>query len=326
MRNVFISGGAGFIGGHLTARLLDGIAQGVVVYDNFSSGGPEHLGNLRNDARLTLVQNDIQNLPALTEAMSGADIVFHLASNPDISKAATQPDIDFWQGTYLTQNVLEAMRVQGVKRIVYASGSGVYGEKVEFAFPESYGPLVPISTYAASKIAGEALISSYCHMFDLTAVVFRFANVVGPGQTHGVGYDFLHRLAQNPSELTILGDGTQCKSYLHVDDVLAAVLLCEQRTKTRYEIYNVATEDCITVREIADIALEVLGLDKESVRYRFTGGDRGWKGDVPVIRFDLEKIQGLGWSASRSSRQAIRASLEAMWGMRKAQTTGPGET
>ena len=319
MRNVFISGGAGFIGGHLTARLLDGIAQRVVVYDNFSSGGPEHLVHLQNDARLTVIQNDIQNLHALTEAMIGADIVFHLASNPDISKAATQPDIDFWQGTYLTQNVLEAMRVQGVKRIVYTSGSGVYGERRDFPFPEDYGPLAPISTYAASKIAGEALISSYCHMFDMTAVVFRFANVVGPGQTHGVGYDFLHRLAQNPNELTILGDGTQSKSYIHVDDVLEAVLLCEQRTETRYEIYNVATQDHITVREIADAALEVIGLDKESVRYRFTGGDRGWKGDVPVIRFDLRKIQALGWTACRSSREAIRASLEGMWGRRKTQ-------
>lgn len=313
MRNIFVTGGAGFIGSHLTRRLLTlaGVER-VAIYDNFSSGTRRHLEAIGGDPRVAVIEADLKDLPRLTAAMAGSDTVFHLAANPDIAKAVTQPDIDFWEGTYLAQNTLEAMRVNGVRRLLYMSGSGVYGENARVAFPESYGPCLPISTYGASKLACEALISAYCHMFEFTARAFRFANVVGPRQTHGVGYDFVRRLKQDPTQLRILGDGSQSKSYIHVDDILAAVLLANERCAARYDVFNVATDDYITVKQIADLAVQVCGLAPERVRYDFTGGDRGWKGDVPIVRFDCTKIKTLGWTCRRTSAEAMRDSMSAM--------------
>lgn len=313
MRNVFVCGGAGFIGSHLTARLLqrEAVTQ-VVVYDNFSSGTRAHLQSVQGDPRLRIVAGDAKDLKSLTAAMAGCDTVFHFAANPDIAKAVTQPDIDFWEGTYLAQNVLEAMRVNQAGRLLYMSGSGVYGENASVAFTEDHGPNRPISTYGASKLACEALICAYAHMFGLTACAFRFANVVGPRQTHGVGYDFVRRLRQDPTRLRILGDGRQSKSYIHVDDILEAVLLAHAQSAERYDVFNVATGDYITVQEIAELAAEVCGLPPGSVRHEFTGGDRGWKGDVPVVRFDCTKIQALGWKCRRNSAQALRDSMTAM--------------
>ena len=184
----------------------------------------------------------------------------HLAANPDIAKAITQPDIDFWEGTYLTQNVLEAMRQTGAARIFYTSGSGEYGEDSAVDFPESYGPCIPISTYGASKLASESLIAAYCHMFGLVARVFRFANVVGRRQTHGVGYRFHPPAEERFNVLRILGDGTQKKSYVHVDDVLEAIFIVAANAIKPYEVFNVATDDYITVRQIADLAVAIAGL------------------------------------------------------------------
>jgi UDP-glucose 4-epimerase len=313
MRLIFVSGGAGFIGSHLTRRLLatPGVER-VVVYDNFSSGTRSHLGDCLSDRRLQIAEGDIKELPKLTSAMAGADTVFHLAANPDIAKAVTRPDIDFWEGTYLAQNVLEAMRVNGVGRLLYMSGSGVYGENAGVEFAEDYGPCRPISTYGASKLGCEALVSAYCHMFELTARAFRFANVVGPRQTHGVGYDFVRRLKNDPSRLRILGDGLQSKSYIHVDDILDAVFLANERCAARFDVFNVATGDYITVREIADAALSVCGLQPNQVKYEFTGGDRGWKGDVPIVRFNCDKIRSLGWTCRRNSFEAMRDAMNAM--------------
>lgn len=313
MRNIFISGGAGFIGSHLTSRLL-GLpsVEQVVVFDNFSSGTREHLKPVAADRRLRIVQGDLKEVAAVKEAMRGADTVFHLAANPDIAKAVTQPDIDFWEGTYLAQNVLEAIRVNRVPRLLYMSGSGIYGENASVAFAENYGPCLPISTYGASKLACEALICSYCHMFGLTARAFRFANVVGPRQTHGVGYDFVRRLRKDPTQLRILGDGSQSKSYIHVEDILGAVLLAHDKAKSGYDVFNVATDDYITVKQIADLAVQVSELSPASVRYDFTGGDRGWKGDVPIVRFDCAKIKSLGWKCRRNSAEAVRDAMSAM--------------
>jgi UDP-glucose 4-epimerase len=208
--------------------------------------------------------------------------------------------------------VLEAMRIAGVPRITYASGSGVYGDTGTLATHEDYAPLLPISTYGASKLAGEALICSYCHMFDLRGFAFRFANVVGPHQTHGVGYDFIRSLRRDPSHLRILGDGTQSKSYVHINDVLDAVACAERRREGRYEVFNVGTDDFITVTEIAYLAMEILGISRQSVEIIYTGGSRGWRGDVPVVRLDLTRIHSLGWKATRGSADALRASMQAM--------------
>ena len=285
----FIVGGAGFIGSHFTA-----------------------------DPRFRAVRGDVEDARALAAAMDGHDVVIHLASNPDIARAAREPTIDFTQGTALTSAVVEAMRTTSAKRILYASGSGVYGELGTREGTEDMGPLIPVSTYGASKLAGEALIASYAYMFGLSGCGFRFGNVVGPRQTHGVGFDFARRLlaaqavGEDPITLRILGDGTQSKSYVLVSDIVRAVLTAHDKTTTPFSAYNVATGDYITVAEIAALAVECVELPKERVIFAYTGGDRGWKGDVPIVRLDTARIQGLGWRCEHSTREALRRSMLAM--------------
>lgn len=309
----FVTGGAGFIGSHLLGRLLGSKGtEKVVIYDNFTSGQRSYLQAHASDGRLSVVEADLKDADRLREAMDGSDTIFHLAANPDIAKAITQPDIDFWEGTYLTQNVLEAMRQTGATHIFYTSGSGVYGEDPAVDFAENHGPCIPISTYGASKLASESLMSAYCHMFGLVARVFRFANVVGPRQTHGVGYDFIRRLRSDATSLRILGDGSQKKSYIHVDDVLDAIFLVAAKAVKSYDVFNVATDDYVTVRQIAELAVTIAGLQPNGVRFDFTGGDRGWKGDVPIVRFDSSKIRALGWRNRRSSAEALSDAMEAM--------------
>ena len=309
----FLVGGAGFIGSHFADRLLADVSVlAVTLFDNFSSGREWHFEAHHGDPRFRVVRGDVKDLDLLTAAMQGHNIIIHMASNPDIARAATEPDIDFREGTYLTNNVVEAMRRSGTTTILYASGSGVYGDLGEKEVEEDYGPLTPISTYGASKLAGEALIAAYCHMFDFTGRVFRFGNVVGARQTHGVGFDFVRQLLRNPRKLRILGDGTQSKSYIHVQDVVDAVLLVGKRSNIGFAAYNVATGDYITVTEIAELAVECVGLHRDQVTFEYTGGNRGWKGDVPIVRLNTDRMRRLGWTCSSGSREALRCSMLAM--------------
>jgi UDP-glucose 4-epimerase len=310
----FIVGGAGFIGSHFVDELLaDPDAERVTVYDNFSSGREWHLAEHSDDDRLTVVRGDANDPGALTEAMAGHDLVIHLASNPDIAVAMANPAIDFDDGTLISHHVVEAMRRGGVPTIAYASGSGVYGDLGELEASEDHGPLVPVSTYGASKLAGEGLISAYAHMFDNRGLVFRFGNVVGRRQTHGVGFDFIRRLRQDPSRLEVMGDGAQSKSYILVSDVVAAVLRAvDEGGPGPFRAYNVATGDYITVREIVSLALDVLGLDPGDVEISYGPTNRGWKGDVPVVRLNTDRIRGLGWSPTAGSADALRKSMKAM--------------
>ncbi len=311
MSSYFITGGAGFIGSHLTDRLLaDAAVEAVTLYDNFSSGRRWHFERHLADARLSVVEADVKDADRLAAAMGGHGTVVHLASNPDIARAASEPDVDFMEGTLLTRNVLEAMRRCRCRRILYVSGSGVYGDLGRVEADEDFGPLAPISTYGASKLAGEAMISAYCHMFGLRGAAFRLANVVGPRQTHGVGLDFARRLLADGTRLAILGNGSQSKSYIHVGDVVSALLLVEAHGAKPFDAFNVATGDYLTVTEIADLAVRCLGL--EGVSYDYGGGDRGWKGDVPVVRLNTDRIQGLGWRCRRSSREAMGAALASL--------------
>jgi len=313
-RNWLVVGGAGFIGGHLVARLLSESQEvgRVTVYDNFSSGRDAHLEAVRDDPRLAVIHADVGDLDALVDAAHGHQVLVHLASNPDIARAADEPSIDFDQGTLLTHHVVEAARRAAVGRILYSSGSGVYGDIGEIEADEDRGPLHPISTYGASKLAGEALISAYCSMFGLSARVFRFGNVVGPWQTHGVGLDFVRALLDDPTRLRILGDGTQSKSYIHVDDVVEAMVTANRVGGERFQVFNVATGDYITVREIADLAATCVGLDPVALQYEFTGGDRGWRGDVPIVRIATARVRSLGWAPTRSSREALQESMTAL--------------
>ena len=310
--NIIVIGGAGFIGSFFSTQLLK---QGnhVTIFDNFTSGTKDHISHIISHEKLKVVEGDLKDLDAITNAMNGQDLVIHTAANPDIAKAITEPTIDFWEGTYLTNNLLEAMRTTGTKRIVYTSGSGVYGEYEGLPFPEDHGPNIPISTYGASKLGCEALIQSYVHMFGFTALIFRFANVVGPKQTHGVGYDFLRKLKNDPTKLAVLGDGSQDKSYIHVSDIFDAFSVASQHmTDKRLQIYNVASNDTITVKEIAFLAIETMGLDQSTVDIQFGTAPRGWAGDVPVIDLDCTKLKEIGWSTDISSRKAIIMSLQSM--------------
>lgn len=313
IERICVVGGAGFIGSHFVTELLgDPSVRAVTVFDNFSSGREWHLEEVRDDPRLAVVRGDVGDLEALTEAVHGHDTVIHLASNPDIAAAVTNPAIDFDQGTRLTHHVAEAVRLAGVGRVLYASGSGVYGDLGEIEATEDHGPMVPTSTYGASKLAGEALLASYAAMFDLTVRAFRFGNVVGPHQTHGVGYDFVRRLIADPTRLRILGDGQQSKSYIHVDDIVAAVLLAGSVAETPFDAFNVATGDYVTVTEIAELAMEVVGIPAGKTVFEYTGGARGWKGDVPIVRINTDKIRGLGWANKRSGIEALRDSMTSM--------------
>jgi UDP-glucose 4-epimerase len=320
MGRSFVAGGAGFIGSHLVHELLRRPNEEVVIFDNFSSGDKAYLADVLDDERLELVVGDLQSAEDVTRAMVGCTQVFHFAANPDIARAVTEPTIDFWQGTYLTNNVIDAMRINEVGRITYASGSGVYGDRGLEEVNEAFGPLVPVSTYGASKLACEALLAAYVHMFGMDAVVFRFANVVGARQTHGVTYDFVRRLLDDPTRLQILGDGTQSKSYIHVSDVVSAMLMLSDQKTAGFEVFNAGTGDYITVTEIADQVAERMGL--AGVEYEYTGGTRGWRGDVPVVRFNSDKLHARGWACRHSSREALMDSIDS--NIREAQRGATG--
>tara|TARA_X000000950_G_scaffold289303_1_gene411752 strand:- start:10484 stop:11452 length:969 start_codon:yes stop_codon:yes gene_type:complete len=307
-----IVGGGGFIGSYVTDKLLsDDSTSKVTVYDNFCSGKKWHLKEHADNKKFELVERDIYQ-DDIYECSQSIDVVIMLAANADIAAATNDPQVDFNQGTYLLQIVLEAMRKGGCDKLLYASGSGVYGETGYEFVNEEYSPMEPISTYGASKLGCEALICSYCHMFDIKASAFRFGNVVGGRQTHGVAYDFIRRLKKESSFLDILGDGMQSKPYIHVDDVISAMFIALKNQNKIYDVYNVAPHDPATVNEIADIVLEELNIKKSDCEYKYSGGNRGWKGDVPIVRLDTQKISDLGWESSMNSVEAIKKSVSEM--------------
>jgi UDP-glucose 4-epimerase len=306
----FITGGAGFIGSNMTDRLLNDNDNEVTVYDNFCSGKMSYIEHHLKDKRFRLIKGDMLDLPLLKKSIKGHDFVFHFAANPDIAKSMLETDLDLRLGIIATYNVVESMRTTGVKMLAYSSGSGVYGDVGPTQTAENFGPLLPVSMYGASKLGAEGVISAFCGMFDLQAWIFRFANVVGPRQTHGVGFDFIRKLKREPHKLKILGDGSQSKSYIHVIDVIDAMLYVIKKQRQSMNVFNVATDDYITVNEIAEIVTEEIKL--LDVKFEHTSGSRGWKGDVPVVRFDIEKIHKLGWKSKYSSRQAIQLSIQAL--------------
>ena len=303
----FITGGAGFIGSNIT-NILISEGHSVTIYDNFISGKEEFIKHHYKNPLFKCVKGDLLDKDKLIEAIKDHDIVFHFAANPDIAKSMIETDLDLRLGIIATYNVVEAMRLNGVKKIAYSSGSGVYGDVGLTPTPEDFGPLLPISMYGASKLGAEGVISAFCNMFDMQAYIFRFANVVGGKQTHGVGYDFIKKLRKDPTTLEILGDGTQSKSYIHVSDVIDAILFVIKNSKDKVNLFNVATDDYITVSDIANIVVKEMGL--KDVKFQYTGGKRGWKGDVPVVRFDLTKIHKFGWKSKYNSSEAFRLSIK----------------
>ena len=302
----FITGGAGFIGSHLIDRL---ILQGdVTVYDNLSSGRIEFIAHHFGNPNFEFIQKDLLDLEDLKEAIKDHDVVFHLAANPDARLGIEDTSLDLNQETIATYNVLEAMRVNGIKKMVFSSSGTIYGETPVIPLPENYGPVLPISLYGAGKVASEALISAFCHTFDMQSWIYRFANIVGPRGTHGVIFDFLHKLKRNSNELEILGDGNQKKPYLSVEDCVEGILFGFENSNERVNFFNLGCESSTDVRTIARMVVKEMGL--ESVKFEYTGGDRGWPGDVPQVRFNTEKMEKLGWKPRYTSDQAVERAIK----------------
>ncbi|HHH80272.1 MAG TPA: NAD-dependent epimerase/dehydratase family protein, partial [Thermoplasmatales archaeon] len=299
-------GGAGFIGSHLVDALANR-GYWITVYDDFSSGKKEFLSNHIGKRYFTLVKADLVDAKKLEKAVEEHDVVFHLAANPDVRAGAQKPDIAK-KDILATYNLLDAMRKKDVNKIVFSSSSTVYGETPPTPLPENYGPLLPISVYGAAKLAAEGLISSFCHTFDMQSWIFRFANVVGERGTHGVIVDFIRKLRKNPSELEILGDGKQKKNYLYVKDCVDGMLFGFDHAKDQINLFNLGSEGATQVTRIAEMVVEEMGL--KDVKFRYTGGKRGWKGDVPKFRFDVSKINKLGWKAKNNSDEAVRKAIK----------------
>ena len=303
-----VTGGAGFIGSHLCDRLL---AQGDEVWcvDNLHLGRRRNVAHLERSNSFHFLEQDVLARDRLEALFAEAklDAVFHLAANSDIAAGSADPELDFRLNELTTTAVLDAMRRHGVRRLFFASTSAVFGE-ANAVLHEDYGPLAPISFYGASKLAAEAYISTYAHLFGLSAVVLRFPNVVGERATHGVIYDFLRKLDKNPRELEVLGDGNQTKPYLYVADLVDAILVACERSSGPLCVYHAAGIGETSVREIAEIVLAATGRSETKIRY--TGGDRGWPGDVPRFRYDISRLQALGWRPQRHSTDAVRHAVE----------------
>ncbi|HJV21894.1 MAG TPA: NAD-dependent epimerase/dehydratase family protein [Holophagaceae bacterium] len=309
---ILVTGSAGFIATNLIPRLL---AEGheVLGLDNFFLGKRAYLAPFRGAAGFTFLERDLLELEGLVGVFESfkPDRVWHLAANSDISFGTKYTDFDLKGGTLVTYNVLEAMRRCGTPEIVFSSSGAIYGEPTVHPTPEHYGPISPISLYAASKLACEGLISAYSFNYDIRAWVFRFGNIVGPNPTHGVIHDFVIRLLKDPTRLDILGDGTQTKPYVDVDDCLDGMMFGQAHARERFNCYNLAVEDGTSVTEIARCVLEAMGLNPERVELSYSGGSRGWKGDVPFVNLDTTRMKRLGWAPKLNSLQAVQRCAEA---------------
>jgi UDP-glucose 4-epimerase len=304
---VLVTGAAGFIASNLIPRLL---ARGdeVIGIDNFFLGRREYVVE---HERFLFIELDLLDLEKLIRIFEEArpDRVWHLAANSDISFGTKYTDFDLKGGTLVTYNVLEAMRAAATKEIVFSSSGAVYGEPTVMPTPEDYGPIFPISLYAASKVACESLITAFVHNYDLRAWIFRFGNIVGPNPTHGVIYDFIHKLQKDPSRLEVLGDGTQAKPYVHVEDCLNGIEFGIAHAHDDVNCFNLAVEDQTSVREIAQWTVAAMKLDRASIDVQYGDAPRGWRGDVAQVRLDTSRMNQLGWRPSMSSKEATRRAI-----------------
>lgn len=308
--NVLVTGGAGFIGSHLCDALI-AAGHEVVAFDNLSSGRKRNLGQLKGTNNFSFIRGDLLDALLLNETVQNGrfDCVFHMAANSDIARSHSSPAIDL-DNTFLTTfRVLEAMRLAGIKQFVFASTSAIYGE-VDCEVGENFGPLEPISHYGAAKLASEAFISSYGENYGIRSWITRFPNVVGPRGTHGAVFDFVQKLRGTPRRLLVLGDGNQEKPYLNVHDLIDAILLVWRSTSERLNIFNVGVSTRSTVADIAQIVVDE---GKAAAEIVYTGGSRGWIGDVPKFAYDFSKITKLGWKPSMTSDEAIRVAARAIW-------------
>jgi UDP-glucose 4-epimerase len=302
----FVTGGAGFIGSNLCDRLLrDG--HDVVAYDDFSTGRREFLAEASKSTRFSMVEGDTLDRAALTDAMAGTEFVFHFAANADVRFGTTHPGKDLQHNTIATFNVLEAMRASGIRRIAFPSTGSVYGEPAIFPTPEDAPFPVQTSLYAASKLAGEGLISAYCEGFGFQGYIFRFVSILGERYTHGHVFDFYRKLTDDPTHLHVLGDGRQRKSYLYVADCVDAMLWAIAKADAKVNILNLGTEEYVDVNQSIAVITKHLGV---SPALSYAGGERGWTGDSPFIFLDTKRIRSLGWEPKLDIRAAVVRTLE----------------
>lgn len=305
---ILVTGGAGFIGSHVVDRLLlEGYR--VKVLDNFSSGRLENVSHCGGGVEV--LNADLKDFGAVVKAVAGVEAVFHFAANPEVRVSTTNPEIHFNENVVATFNLLEAMRRSGVKQLVFASSSSVYGEPDGIPVDES-APIRPVSVYGASKAACESLIHAYSRLYGMGAVALRYANVVGPRLRHGVVYDFIIKLMKQPSMLEILGDGTQTRSYIHISDAVEATLMAWRRLNGGFEAYNVGSEDWVDVNEIAGIVTSVMGLSGVKYAYKPVLHGVGWPGDVKRIALAVDRLKGLGWRPKMNSRQALTEATKSI--------------
>jgi UDP-glucose 4-epimerase len=303
MSKYFVTGGAGFIGGHLVDRLM-GEGNQVTVYDNLVSGKKQWIEHYIGKPNFQFIQADLVDFGTLKEAMKGHEIMWHLGANTDIREGNRVTNLDLNNCTIATHNVLEAMRQHGIDKILFASSACVYGDVPLIPLVETFGPLLPINLYGAGKLACEGLISAYCHLFNMRAWIFRFGNVVGTRMGHGVIHDFIDKLRKNRRELEILGDGNQEKNFFLVEDCIGGMLCAFQKSNSQCDVYNLGCNSFTTVTKIAQIVANEMGLS--DVKFKYTGGRRGWPGDAPIVHFNVEKMKQLGWEARCNSDEAVR--------------------
>ena len=306
---VLVAGGAGFIGSHLIDRLL---AEGhrVICADKCIMG-KQNIAHLQGNDAFTFYETELTDLSAVNAIFEQhpIDAVYHLAANSDIQKGGQEPSIDFQDTLLTTRTLLEGMRKAGVKKLFFSSTSAVYGEMPDVELTETTGGLMPVSYYGGAKLASEALISSYVSMCDMSVVIFRFPNVIGPRLTHGAVFDFIRKLRKNPAELEILGNGTQCKPYIYVLDLVDAIVRQTRDFQAGEAVYNISVmSEGTTVTHIAEIVVQEMGLS--NVAFRYTGGDRGWKGDVPRFKYNISKILATGWHPNYTSDEAVRQTVK----------------
>jgi UDP-glucose 4-epimerase len=310
-KKYLVVGGAGFIGSNFVKNLLANEKE-VIVIDSLISGNKKFLESFACN-KLKFIVDDINNWAKFKDILCEIDVVIHLASNADIAAAVEDPTIDFERGTVITQTVAEMCRKLEIQKLIYASGSGVYGDHGSDILIEGQTELRPNSPYGASKLSGEAILSAYSAMFGLQVAIFRFANVVGQNQTHGVGLDFLRKLKLFPHELNVLGDGSQSKSYVHVDEIIDAINFTIRECKQSHFVCNITNSDRITVKDIANLAIKTAGLDPKSVKIKYGRENKGWAGDVPTVALSPKKLSDLGWTSKINSEVAIKTSLESLW-------------
>ena len=314
MQSIFVTGAAGFIGSHLTDCLL-GSGLEVVGFDNLSTGDMANLAGAMQSPHLRFVRGDLLDSETTARALGESELVFHLAADPEVRAGAQNPDEHFKQNLQATYNLLEAIRKRSAPtRLVFASTSTIYGEATVIPTPEDYGPLLPISTYGATKLGCEALCTSYSQLLPFRVVIFRFANVVGARARHGVLYDFIMKLRKDPSILEVLGDGTQTKSYLHVDDCAHAFLLAldDRFWEHPMEVYNIGSEGQTNVLTIAQVVKDAMGFGNATVSVTAQPGERAWPGDVKTMQLDVSKIKRHGWKPKCNSDEAIRAAANEL--------------